>query len=199
MSDDCREGIARRRLLAAALAAPALSIAPGFPLLTGRALAATPACGDAATAAQIEGPFFRPSSPRRSMLVGPDEPGIRMVLTGRVLTRRCRPLAGAIVDVWHADATGAYDNDGYRCRGHQLTDVEGRFSFETVVPGLYPGRTRHVHVKVGPPDRRPLTTQLYFPDEPDNSRDRLFRRTLLIAMAAGSPQRAAFDFVLDLP
>ncbi len=74
----------------------------------------------------------------------------------------CVPVAGALLDFWHADADGEYDLDGFRLRGHQFTDGEGHFSLETVMPGLYPGRTRHIHVKVQAPGGPILTTQLYF-------------------------------------
>jgi protocatechuate 3,4-dioxygenase beta subunit len=90
---------------------------------------------------------------------------------------------------------------GYRLRGHQFTDDQGRYTLETVVPGLYPGRTRHFHVKVQAPNGPALTTQLYFPDEPDNARDRIFHPALIMqtdraAAAGGPPLNAAFNFVL---
>jgi protocatechuate 3,4-dioxygenase beta subunit len=70
--------------------------------------------------------------------------------------------------------------------------------FRTILPALYTGRTRHYHVKVQAPQQRMLTTQLYFPDEPTNRRDGLFRRELVMRMAeAGDGLLARFDFVLD--
>jgi protocatechuate 3,4-dioxygenase beta subunit len=57
-------------------------------------------------------------------------------------------LAGALVDLWHADSKGDYDNKGFRLRGHVFTDDQGRFVFRAIMPGLYPGRTRHYHVKI---------------------------------------------------
>jgi protocatechuate 3,4-dioxygenase beta subunit len=67
---------------------------------------------------------------------------------GVVLTRACRPVAGARADPWQAADNGEYDNKGFRLRGHVLTDAEGLYAFRTIMPGLYPGRTRHYHVKV---------------------------------------------------
>src|SRR5262249_5749605 len=81
-------------------------------------------------------------------------------------------------DVWHADEDGEYDNAGSRYRGHQFTDAEGRYRFETIVPALYSGRTRHYHVKIQPKGGRLVTTQLYFPGEPMNRRDGLYRPEL---------------------
>lgn len=162
----------------------------------------TPACTDGhdATPAQTEGPYYTPRSPLRSSLREPGIEGAPLKVGGYVLTRDCRPLAGALVDLWQADGNGRYDNDGYRLRGHQRTDAEGRWQMETVVPGLYPGRTRHIHVKVQPEGGRILTTQLYFPDEPGNRRDRIFDRRLLMTVAGDEAGRIArFDFVMDAP
>lgn len=162
-------------------------------------LPATPACedGDEATVAQTEGPFFIPDSPRRRSLLEPGLEGVALVLTGAVLSTACRPLPGALLDFWQADAAGDYDNAGYRLRGHQLADGRGRFRLETVVPASYAGRTRHLHVRVQPRDGASLTTQIYFPGEPLNARDGLFAEELVMELAgSGARRRGQFDFVL---
>jgi protocatechuate 3,4-dioxygenase beta subunit len=164
-------------------------------------LSPTPECreGGAATMRQTEGPFFKPSSPERAELIEPGMAGQPIELVGFVLTRGCKPVAGAIVDLWQANDKGDYDNSGFRLRGHQRADADGRYRFRTIVPGSYPGRTRHFHVKVAPPSGRVLTTQLYFPGEPNNQKDGLFRRELLIRTAKNAGSLAGrFDFVLDL-
>jgi protocatechuate 3,4-dioxygenase beta subunit len=161
----------------------------------------TPEChdGDTPTLRQTEGPYFKPSSPQRADLMEPGIAGQPIELVGFVLTRGCRPVAGALIDVWHADDKGEYDNAGFRLRGHQFADGEGRFRLRTIVPGNYEGRTRHFHVKVQPKGGRILTTQLYFPGEPNNRRDGLFRKELLIRTAKNQGALAGrFDFVLDL-
>jgi protocatechuate 3,4-dioxygenase beta subunit len=66
------------------------------------------------------------------------------------------------------------------------------------MPARYPGRTPHIHVKVQAANRPVLTTQLYFPNEPANARDGLFRPELVMRMAGGSPRQGRFDFVLDI-
>ena len=188
----------RRRLLAAtALGAAGLVLDDAL----AQPLAPTPQChdGDAPTVRQTEGPYFKPSSPQRADLVEPNSKGRLVELGGQVLTRSCRPVAAALVDLWHADERGDYDNAGFRYRGHLFTDVEGRYRFRTILPALYTGRTRHYHVKVQAPQQRVLTTQLYFPDEPTNRRDGLFRRELVMRMAeAGDGLAARFDFILDM-
>ena len=164
-------------------------------------LAPTPACrdGDEPTVRQTEGPFFKPSSPQRADLRERGATGRVVELSGTVLTRRCRPVPGALVDLWHADDKGDYDNSGFRYRGHVFADAEGRYRFRTIMPAVYTGRTRHYHVKVQAPGGRVLTTQLYFPDEAGNRRDGLFRRELLMRTAkAGDGLAARFDFVLDM-
>lgn len=164
-------------------------------------LAVTPSChdGDEPTVAETEGPFFKPKSPQRSDLREPGTKGKPFELSGFVLTKNCRPLRGAVVDLWHADADGEYDNIGFRYRGHVITELDGAFRFHTIVPALYPGRTRHYHVKVQAPGSRLLTTQLYFPNEPRNVRDSLFQRELLMRVAdPGDGLAGRFDFVLNV-
>src|SRR6266702_2569629 len=160
----------------------------------------TPACqdGDEATLPQIEGPYFKPSSPERLELFEEGMAGQPIELVGSVLSRTCKPLAGALLDFWQADAKGQYDNSGFRLRGHQFTDAEGRYRLRSIVPGIYPGRTRHIHVKVQPRGGAVLTTQLYFPGEPKNRSDGLFRKELLMRTAKNAGWLAGrFDFVLD--
>ena len=160
----------------------------------------TPSCGDGdlATPRQTEGPFYRPQNPARRSFRG-DAEGEPFSLVGLVTDTRCRPIEGALVDLWHADADGAYDLRGTRLRGHQLTDQRGRYAFETIAPGAYPGRTRHFHVKVRPPEGRILTTQLYFPGEPSNLRDAIYDPRLQMRMErARDGQFGRFDFVLRI-
>jgi protocatechuate 3,4-dioxygenase beta subunit len=192
----------RRQILRAALAAGGVGLAGSAPELSlAQALPVTPQChdGDEPTIRQTEGPFFTPRSPQRTDLVEPKAQARIVELGGQVLTRSCRPVARALVDLWHADERGNYDNSGFRYRGHAFTDGDGRYRFRTIFPAHYPGRTRHYHVKVQAPERPVLTTQLYFPDDPGNRRDGLFRRELVMRMTeAGDGLSARFDFVLDL-
>jgi protocatechuate 3,4-dioxygenase beta subunit len=178
----------RYLLLAGAVGAAGMSFPP---IAAGQELPPTPECRDEhdATPRQTEGPFFKPKSPQRADLREAATKGRVFELSGVVLTRGCRPVPGALVDLWHADENGDYDNRGFRYRGHQLADAQGR----------YPGRTRHYHVKVQAPSRAILTTQLYFPGDAQNERDGLFRRELLMRVAAaGEGLTGRFDFVLDM-
>ena len=192
--------LSRRQMLSSALASSSLGLAIQRRSFAQDA-APTPQChdGDEATIRQTEGPYFKPSSPERADLVEPNAKARLVEINGQVLTRLCRPVDRAFVDLWHADEHGEYDNAGFRYRGHVFTDGQGRYHFRTIMPALYPGRTRHYHVKVQAPERPVLTTQLYFPDEPANQRDGLFRRDLAMRIAEAPNSLAArFDFVLDM-
>ncbi len=165
--------------------------------VTPPALACTP--NGPITPSQTEGPFYKPNTPERTSLIVPGMPGTRLVLTGYVLARDCRPIARTWLDFWQADDRGEYDNAGYRLRGHQSADDKGLYYLETVMPGLYPGRTRHIHVKVRVPNGPTLTTQIYFPGEARNQNDGIFNQGLVAAVrdAAGG-KVATFNFVLDV-
>jgi protocatechuate 3,4-dioxygenase beta subunit len=168
-----------------------------------------------------EGPFFVDERLNRSDLTaGATNPGVTrgipLRLAFRVSAERngaCAPLAGAQVDVWHADATGLYsDEDVLRTkgqrflRGYQVTGRDGAVAFRTVYPGWYPGRTPHVHLKVrtfsaSGDVARSFTTQLYFDEaitdavlangpyaargrrDTTNTRDELFDPRMLVRPA----------------
>ena len=166
------------------------------------ALAVLPACTGSLppTPAQTEGPYYTSDTPERESLLEPGMSGTPLIVTGYVLTTDCRPIVNALLDFWQADAAGAYDNTGYRLRGHEFSDAAGRYRLETILPGLYPGRTRHIHVKVQAPGQPALTTQLYFPDEPNNQRDGIFNPDLIVTLdQTSSGPVATFNFVLSVP
>ena len=171
----------RREILGAALLIPLEGLAQTCGVLTPR---------------QTEGPFFTPNSPKRISLLEPGSKGPRIVVTGTVLSPQCKPVANALLDFWHSDEEGAYDNRGFRYRGHQHADAQGRFRLETIVPAEYPGRTRHIHVKVQAPGKRILTTQLYFAGDAGNRRDGLYRPEL--EMKNKGSGEASFDFIVEV-
>ena len=194
--------ITRRRLLELGLSLP---LAAG--VLAGEAEAAVPlaptpaiADDDEPTPALTEGPYFTPNSPRRRSIVPAGARGTRLTLTGRVLTTAGKPVPRALVDFWQCDASGVYDNSGYRFRGNQLTDSLGRYTLFSVVPGIYPGRTKHIHVKVQAPRRPVLTTQLFFPGVAANRSDSIYDADCLISRwrLVEGRRLGRFDFVLDI-
>ena len=206
----------RRAVVHALIAAPVLGVVGGSGLISdalglsagvgpspdltvGPTLAQTPACGDDddPTPSQTEGPYYKRSSPERASLIEPGLSGTRLSVVGQVLSPTCVPIAGALLDFWQADDNGAYDLRGFRLRGHQFADTSGRFRLDTIVPGLYPGRTRHIHVRVQPPNGQILTTQLYFPGEASNQRDGIYSPALEMKLLNnGSARAGTFNFVL---
>ena len=155
------------------------------------------------TGAQPEGPFYTPETPRRRDIRDPDINSGVLIVAGRVLDSRCQPIAGAVLDFWQTDHAGRYDHQGYRYRGHQYSDSEGRFELVTVRPHAYTAmsifRTPHIHAKVQGRNTALLTTQLYLPDAQEtNARDRGYDPALVIQYTGqdGGAQRAVFDFVL---
>jgi protocatechuate 3,4-dioxygenase beta subunit len=105
------------------------------------------------TAADMLGPFYVAGAPERS------KTGDGVAVEGFVRsTRECKALSGAKLEWWSANPRGDYD-DGHRAT--QVTDGEGRFHYVTDMPGKYPGRPVHLHVKVTAPGHKALVTQVY--------------------------------------
>lgn len=160
-----------------------------------------PDCAQGITPAEIEGPYYKLRSPERVSLLEPGMAGIKITLTGLVLSRSCQPIAGAWLDFWQANDQGDYDNRGYTLRGHQFTDANGQYTLQTILPGRYSGRPPHIHVKVRAPGQSILTTQLYFPEAQQyNRNDPFFDPRLLVTWLEPPENRTAvYHFVLDQP
>ena len=157
----------------------------------------TPTCSSP-TITQTEGPYYTPNTPERNNLFEEGMPGTRLILAGYVLDSNCQPLSHAWLDFWQADANGVYDNTDYTLRGHQFTDSQGRYFLQTVVPGEYPGRTEHIHVKIQPEGGAIVTSQLYFPDVAGNSSDGIFDPSLIVEIEERPSYLVAyFNFVVQ--
>jgi protocatechuate 3,4-dioxygenase beta subunit len=163
----------------------------------------------ALTEPNIEGPFFKPDAPLRAprnarhqaSLVDGHTQGTPLEVSGRVLGRDCEPIAGALIEVWHADHHGAYDHEGFTFRGRFRSGDEGLYRLRTIIPGHYQVgggyRPAHIHVKVHVPGRASLTTQLYFPDDPHNGDDPFIRPSLVMGLVReGGGARGRFDFTV---
>jgi len=116
-----------------------------------------------------EGPFYTPDPPVmvNNILAGENEPGERLILSGQVRNLDCSELIqNTVVDAWHANDAGQYDNAGFNLRGITYSNSQGFYVFETILPGHYPNagsfRPSHIHIKITPPGFDTLTTQLYF-------------------------------------
>jgi protocatechuate 3,4-dioxygenase beta subunit len=161
------------------------------------------ACSAGKTSATVtpsltEGPYYKSGSPEQANLYQDGMAGTKLVLTGYVYNTNCQPVANAWLDFWQADANGNYDNSGYTLRGHQYTDANGHFQLTTVVPGLYPGRTEHIHVKVQAPNGQIITSQLFFPGVAQNDSDGIYNPNLLLSIQKTSDQwQAQYNFVVS--
>ena len=149
------------------------------------------------TPREIEGPYFRLGAPNRSNLLEPgDKPEI--VLTGRVLNEKGRPVPNAVVNLWSSDAVGNYDMIGYRYHGFVLTDAAGEYEFTSIIPGCYqPRDAKHFHVKVQG-NSSPITTQLYVEGEPGNEDDPYYSPELLVRCSVDDQgtKHGTYDFVI---
>jgi protocatechuate 3,4-dioxygenase beta subunit len=162
----------------------------------------TPECLE--TKSNIEGPFYTPNAPSKTVLADASTPGTKLTIKGRVRSAKsaCGAIGGALLDVWQANAKGDYDNAGFTLRGKLTADAAGNFVIETIVPGRYLDgaeyRPMHIHVKVSAKGHRPLTTQLYFADDPYNAIDEYFLAPLAMKTKDEPDGRksAKFDFVL---
>jgi catechol 1,2-dioxygenase len=193
----------------------------GSSLLAGPAYAATRDCRP--TEADILGPFYRFGAPSQTRLAAPDEPGDRLVLTGTVFSSDCQtPIPGALIEVWQANKSGLYDTNkpgnftevtAFNLRGMLYTNEQGQYAIETIVPGRYPippnlpglekyaGLTRpaHIHFRVMDSLHVPLTTQLYFKDDPFIANDPWAGQKPSLAIGLtqdGNLRRGVFDIVL---
>lgn len=130
------------------------------------------------TSSDVLGPFYRLGAPERTDLRVSGEPGIHLHVHGTVRGTECSiPLSGAVLDVWHCDAGGSYDQESkeYRHRATIRTDKRGEYRFVTVMPGRYytggTHRPAHIHFKVSVPNHDELVTQLYFLGDPFLEKD----------------------------
>jgi catechol 1,2-dioxygenase len=121
------------------------------------------------TESDMLGPFYKEGAPFKQRL-GEGVEGERLIITEKVMNMRCQPLQDAILDVWQANSTGEYDNEGFTLRGKVKTNNDGTYLLDTIVPKEYGQgditRPCYIHLKVGVPNQPTLTTQLYFEGDP---------------------------------
>jgi catechol 1,2-dioxygenase len=164
----------------------------------------------------ILGPYFRQGAPYRAKITPPLEPGETLLIRGRVWGADTRkPLHGATLDIWQANAKGRYDNDDsehpppagvYVNRARMLTDETGYYEFESIHPGRYKTgpdtwRPSHIHYLVRCTGYADLVTQLYFKGDPYNATDPYIKPSLIIETetqknGSQSYSLGTFDIVL---
>jgi protocatechuate 3,4-dioxygenase beta subunit len=208
----------RRELLIGAAAA---ALAPSLPALAQSArLVITPG--------QTEGPFYPVSFPADmdndlARVQGGAAQALGQVthVGGRVLNRRGEPVRGAMLEIWQCDANGIYNHPrqpdlqrrdtAFQGYGRTQAADDGRYTFRTIRPVAYPGRTPHIHFKVHAPGAGRLTTQMYIAGERQNATDGLLagirgkaaRESVIVRLdpaEAVEPGalKGTFDIVLDI-
>ncbi|HUQ85335.1 MAG TPA: hypothetical protein VM077_03335 [Candidatus Limnocylindrales bacterium] len=155
-------------------------------------------CSGTQLPASTEGPYYKPGSPNKYK-IDDGVSGTKLKLEGFVLDTTCKPIANAWIDFWQADSGGKYDNDGFKLRGHQFTDANGRYTLETIIPGEYTGRAPHIHAKVKARENSPiLTVQLFIPGVEKNLNDAIYNKDLLMDIKdSASGKEATFNFVIN--
>jgi protocatechuate 3,4-dioxygenase, beta subunit len=165
-------------------------------------------CGDP-TAQQTRGPYY-PS--RDAADEDPDLTHVKgrpgraageiVLVRGTVLDEVCKPVAGALVEIWQANTYGRYDHErdagnprpldpNFQSWAEMLTDKDGGYRFKTVKPGAYPAddsgwiRPPHIHFRVSRRGYHELVTQMYFAGEALNDSDRILQ-----ALAPADRERA---------
>ncbi len=197
----------------------------GATAMAGAAITAAEAAGgQPVTARQTEGPFYptKEQSDKDADLTrvagrGGAAKGEVVLVEGHVFDEYGAPIAGAVVDIWQANAAGRYAHErdpnpapldpDFQGWAILATDDAGRYGFKTIRPGAYPAekdwaRPPHIHFKVSRRGYREITTQMYFENEPLNDIDRLLQnipepqRSALIARRADDTQPFRFNVVL---
>ncbi|GAA4857436.1 catechol 1,2-dioxygenase [Saccharopolyspora rosea] len=177
----------------------------------------------------IEGPYYVPGAPRlparATLPMRDDEPGTPLLFQGQVRSVAGQPLAGATVEIWHADDLGYYSQYApglpeWNLRGTVVCDAEGRFGIDTIRPapyeipkdgacgkliaaaGWHAWRPAHIHVKVSAPGHQLLTAQLYFEggEHVEDDIAQAVKPELVLRpgpAADGRGEQVTYDFVLD--
>ena len=150
----------------------------------------------------VQGPEYTPNPPvKQGQDFAQGIPGERLVLSGKVLNHMtCKPVQGAVLDIWQTNSTGDYDYKGFNLRGKIVTDKDGNYVLNTVYPESLQldniTRPSHIHVIVGVPGQPLITTQVYFEDQPN---DAYLKDSLIVkpVTAANGTKIAHFDFLVE--
>lgn len=147
------------------------------------------------TPTATEGPFYPTNTMRRTDIDNDlvkiagritEAGGEVITLRGKIVNSDGEPRQGLRIEIWQCDVDGNYMHPqdrnsvhfdtAFQGFGHDITGPDGSYSFRTIKPTTYPGRTPHIHVKVLKGDRELLTTQFYIKDHPQNEGDWLYGR-----------------------
>ncbi|HTF19489.1 MAG TPA: hypothetical protein VK658_15535 [Chryseolinea sp.] len=150
------------------------------------------------TQRDAEGPFYKPGAPLKVIIETEGQP---LHIAGTIFKASdcTTPVANAVIDIWHCDSSGNYDNQGFKCRGVVKSDSRGKYAFKTIFPPSYGSRPRHIHVKVRAEGHTELTTQIYFQGDTnlqnDFARNAETSRVLSLTSGQGE-QHGLFDIYI---
>lgn len=198
------ENLSRRKWMKGALAS-----AGTLALIPSSVKAAVESC--VLTPAQTEGPFY-PIEDQEDK--DNDLTSVRgktgkalgevIIMKGVVMSQNCKPVAGALVEIWQACTTGKYNHPGdpnpaqldpnFQYWGRAITNEQGEYSFKTIRPGHYQAtstwmRPAHIHFKTSKRGYRELTSQMYFSDDRYNAKDRILQE-----LSSEEQKRVIVDF-----
>lgn len=161
--------LSRRDTLLRCAALGALKLAPGLALAGAASLLEAQERGGSKKPTQWNeiGPFYKRLAPNQASMRQAGDLGLPLSVGGAIYGTSGEALPDAKIEIWQANHAGLYDLDGYRFRATLATDDEGRYSFDSVMPGHYPARVcQHIHYRVTAPGHAPMITQLYFATDP---------------------------------
>ena len=130
------------------------------------------------TTDDILGPYYFEDAPFRSVIAHENEPGQRIFIYGTIKQDDCElPISGSLIEIWQANDEGCYgiiencdtgnpDDDYFNLRGKFFSDTNGYYTLESILPGYYGSRPRHIHIKITTPNEQVLISQLYFENDP---------------------------------
>lgn len=138
------------------------------------------------TKSDMLGPYYVSGTSKITNLNTQKLPGAKIIVSGKIYgnANKNKPVVNAMIEIWHADNGGIYHpvGDGnvskysakqITLRGFITTDAQGNYSFESIRPGLYPGRPRHFHYKITANGYKTLVTQIYFKDDPTTANEQI--------------------------
>lgn len=141
-------------------------------------------CGTSATNSDMLGPYYVSGTSEITNLNTQNLSGTSIIVSGTIYgdANSQTPIANAVIEVWHADDGGIYHpvGDGnvanyqpnqITLRGFVVTGTQGQYTFQSIRPGLYPGRPRHFHYRIAANGYQTLVTQIYFQNDPSTSNE----------------------------
>ena len=155
------------------------------------------------TMSTLQGPHYKEGAPLKKEFAKGIE-GEKIIITGKVFDfYDCKPIHGAILDFWQADSNGKYDNEGFNLRGKIVSDENGNYQLNTIIPAneTIGNKTvpAHIHLKAWLPDNPGdpvLDTQIYFGGDPN--KDKFVKDELILKpIIKNGTKFASFDIGLE--